>query len=68
MAGGRDRLRLPPAAGALGPLFVAEAHPLARRTAPGESVALLRPMRLFHGSDLYPALLFVAGAAVPFTR
>lgn len=50
----------------LGAPFLAEAHLLSRRARRGGSMATLRPMRLFHGSNLYLALLFVTVAAVPF--
>ncbi len=52
---------------ALGIPFVVEAHLLVRRAAAGDALATLKPMRLFHGSNLYLALLFLAVAAVPFT-
>ncbi len=51
---------------ALGAPFLLEAHLLLRRARHGDSVATLRPMRLFHGSNLYLAALFLAVAAVPY--
>ena len=58
----------PLAALGLGVLFLVEAHLLARRSATGDALATLKPMRLFHASNLYLALLFVSVALVPFTR
>ncbi|MPZ63137.1 MAG: protoheme IX farnesyltransferase [Propionibacteriales bacterium] len=52
----------PVLAGVLGAAFVAEAHLLHARSGHGYGVHL-RPMRLFHGSNLYLALLFVTVAA-----
>lgn len=57
------------AALALGGAFIVEAHLLLRRTATaGEQLAALAPMRLFHGSNAYLALLFVAAAVDPLLR
>jgi protoheme IX farnesyltransferase len=58
----------PVAALLLGIPFLVEAHLLARRSAAGDAVTTLRPMRLFHASNLYLALLFLSVALVPFTR
>jgi heme o synthase len=55
------------AAGA-GAWFLREAHGLLRRTVvagPGADLALLRPMRLFHGSISYLAVVFLAVALDP---
>lgn len=52
----------PIAAAALGGAFLVEAHALSRRAHAGQSGALLKPMRLFHWSNTYLALLFVAVA------
>jgi protoheme IX farnesyltransferase len=53
---------------ALGAAFVAEAHLLNRRAQHTDELAMLSPMRLFHGSNTYLALLFVALAMDPFLR
>lgn len=48
----------------LGALFIIEAHALSRRLARGDEQ--VRPMRLFHWSITYLALLFLAVAIDPF--
>ncbi|MDQ4007368.1 MAG: heme o synthase [Actinomycetota bacterium] len=58
----------PAAAGALGVALLAEAHLLHGRARAGYDLARLRPMRLFHGSNLYLALLFLAVAIDPLLR
>jgi protoheme IX farnesyltransferase len=58
----------PTVAAALGGAFLVEAHLLRRRARVSDTVALLRPMRLFHTSNLYLALLFVAVAADSFVH
>ena len=55
----------PVAAVALGAVFLLEAHRMLGRTAGTESLAQIRPMRLFHHSNLYLSLLFVAVALDP---
>jgi heme o synthase len=55
----------PVAAGALGAAFLVEAHLLLGRTRDTEDVSTVEPMRLFHGSNLYLALLFVSVALDP---
>ncbi|NYD41152.1 heme o synthase [Nocardioides panaciterrulae] len=50
----------------LGAAFVGEALLLLRRSRGSDALAVLRPMRLFHFSNLYLSLLFVAVALVPF--
>jgi heme o synthase len=55
----------PAAAVALGVPFLVEAHLLHGRAGRGYDLATLRPMRLFHGSNLYLALLFLAVALDP---
>ena len=55
----------PVAAGLLGAAFLVEAHRMWIRTRGTESLALIRPMRLFHSSNLYLSLLFVAVALDP---
>jgi protoheme IX farnesyltransferase len=48
-----------------GGLFVAEAHRLLRAARAGEGAHVLRPMRLFHFSITYIAVLFLAVALDP---
>jgi heme o synthase len=55
----------PAAAVALGVPFLVEAHVLHARARDGYDLRTLRPMRLFHGSNLYLALLFLAVAVDP---
>ena len=55
----------PAAAAALGAVFLLEAHGLRRRARHSDDVAELRPMRLFHWSNMYLSLLFVAVALDP---
>ncbi len=55
----------PAVALAAGAWFLAEAHRLLARAAAGRTGAALHPMRLFHGSISYLALLFAAVALDP---
>ncbi len=55
----------PVAAAVLGIAFVAEAHALWRRSRTSEDPVALKAMRLFHGSNAYLALLFLAVAIDP---
>jgi protoheme IX farnesyltransferase len=55
----------PVAAAVLGLGFLVEAHRMWRRTAGTESLSVIQPMRLFHSSNLYLSLLFVAVALDP---
>jgi protoheme IX farnesyltransferase len=55
----------PAAAAGLGALFLVEAHRLWRRTRGTEDLTEIQPMRLFHSSNLYLSLLFVAVALDP---
>jgi protoheme IX farnesyltransferase len=58
----------PAAAVVLGAAFLAESHLLLRRAADpahGDDVVALKPMRLFHWSNMYLSLLFVAVALDP---
>jgi protoheme IX farnesyltransferase len=55
----------PAAAIVLGALFVGEAHALWRRARSTEDPVALKAMRLFHGSNAYLALLFLAVAIDP---
>jgi heme o synthase len=58
----------PLAAMLLGAVFLREAYRLLARAHTGADGPALRPMRLFHYSNLYLALLFVAAAADPLLR
>ncbi len=58
----------PAVAAALGTAFLVEAHLLRRRARVSDTLARLMPMRLFHASNLYLALLFVAVAVDSFTH
>lgn len=49
----------------LGAVFLVEAHKLAARSRGTEELSVIRPMRLFHTSNLYLSLLFVAVALDP---
>ena len=55
----------PAAAGVLGVVFLVESHRMWRRAQGSDSLAEIRPMRLFHLSNLYLSLLFVAVALDP---
>src|SRR4051812_32341554 len=55
----------PVAASVLGAVFLVEAHRMWRRTQGTEDLSLIQPMRLFHSSNLYLSLLFVAVAIDP---
>jgi protoheme IX farnesyltransferase len=55
----------PAVAVVLGGAFLLEAHRMWTRARGSESLAAIRPMRLFHGSNLYLSLLFVAVALDP---
>jgi len=52
-------------AAVLGAVFLVEAHRLWSRSRASDNPALMDPMRLFHVSNLYLALLFVAVAVDP---
>jgi protoheme IX farnesyltransferase len=58
----------PLAAVALGVVFLREAFALLARANTGADGAALRPMRLFHFSNIYLALLFIAAAIDPLLR
>jgi len=49
----------------LGAVFLVEAHRMWARTRTTEDLSLIQPMRLFHSSNLYLSLLFVAVALDP---
>ena len=55
----------PVAAAVLGAVFLLEAHRMAARARGTEDLAVIAPMRLFHSSNLYLSLLFVAVALDP---
>lgn len=55
----------PVAAVVLGAVFLLEAHRMWGRTRGTEDLSLIQPMRLFHTSNLYLSLLFVAVALDP---
>jgi protoheme IX farnesyltransferase len=55
----------PVAAAVLGAVFLVEAHRMWSRTKASETLSEINPMRLFHTSNLYLSLLFVAVALDP---
>ena len=55
----------PVAAVVLGAVFLVEAHRMWGRARESEDLAVIAPMRLFHHSNLYLSLLFVAVALDP---
>ncbi|HET9829150.1 MAG TPA: heme o synthase [Nocardioidaceae bacterium] len=55
----------PVVAAVLGGAFLVESHLLLRRSADSDDVVALKPMRLFHWSNMYLSLLFVAVALDP---
>jgi heme o synthase len=55
----------PLAAAVLGAGFLVEAHRMWRRAVGTEDLSVIQPMRLFHSSNLYLSLLFVAVALDP---
>lgn len=55
----------PAAAAVLGGAFLVEAHRMWARTRGTEDLTRIQPMRLFHSSNLYLSLLFVAVALDP---
>ncbi|MBM9462606.1 protoheme IX farnesyltransferase [Aeromicrobium sp. YIM 150415] len=56
----------PAAAITLGIVFLIEAYDLRARSRETEQLSVIKPMRLFHFSNAYLALLFVAAAVDPF--
>jgi protoheme IX farnesyltransferase len=58
----------PLAALALGVVFVVESHLLLRRCDSGDRVTDLKPLRLFHASNVYLALLFLCVALDPLIK
>jgi heme o synthase len=61
-------LLYPIAAVVLGAVFLVQAHQLLRRAGRSNELSVLQPMRLFHSSNLYLSLLFVAVAIDPLLR
>jgi protoheme IX farnesyltransferase len=55
----------PVAAAVLGVVFLAEAHRMWARARSTDELTVIQPMRLFHSSNLYLSLLFVAVALDP---
>ena len=55
----------PVAASVLGAVFLLEAHRMWNRAKGTEALPVIQPMRLFHSSNLYLSLLFVAVALDP---
>jgi protoheme IX farnesyltransferase len=55
----------PVAAGGLGAVFLVESHRMWRRAGRSDVLSEIKPMRLFHHSNLYLSLLFVAVALDP---
>ncbi|WP_240938152.1 heme o synthase [Nocardioides sp. JQ2195] len=55
----------PTCAAVLGAVFLVEAHKMWGRAKDTESLSLIKPMRLFHSSNLYLSLLFVSVALDP---
>ena len=55
----------PVAAVVLGAVFLLEAHRMLARARGSEELSVINPMRLFHASNLYLSLLFVAVALDP---
>jgi protoheme IX farnesyltransferase len=55
----------PSAAVALGALFLTEAHLMWARARGSDELSVVKPMRLFHWSNMYLSLLFVAVAIDP---
>jgi protoheme IX farnesyltransferase len=58
----------PVAAALLGAVFLVQAHQMERRARGTEDLSVIRPMHLFHSSNLYLSLLFVAVAIDPLLR
>ncbi|WP_235531128.1 MULTISPECIES: heme o synthase [unclassified Nocardioides] len=58
----------PIVAAVLGAVFLSQAHALHSRSKTTEELSILQPMRLFHSSNLYLSLLFVAVAIDPLLK
>jgi protoheme IX farnesyltransferase len=61
-------LLYPAVAAVLGAAFLVQAHRMWRRARGTEDLSVIRPMVLFHASNLYLSLLFVAVALEPLLR
>ena len=61
-------LLYPVVAAVLGAVFLVEAHKLWARSKGTEDLSVIQPMRLFHSSNLYLSLLFVAVALDPLLK
>ncbi len=61
-------LLYPVVAAVLGAVFLVEAHKLWARARGTEDLSVIQPMRLFHHSNLYLSLLFVAVALDPLLK
>jgi protoheme IX farnesyltransferase len=61
-------LMYPVVAAGLGAVFLVQAHRLWARTRGTEDLSVIKPMTLFHASNLYLSLLFVAVALEPLVR
>jgi len=61
-------LLYPVVAAVLGGLFLAQAHRMWARARGTEDLSVIKPMVLFHASNLYLSLLFVAVALEPLLR
>ncbi len=55
----------PVAAAVLGAVFLAQAHRMWSRAKTSEDLSVIQPMHLFHSSNLYLTLLFIAVAVDP---
>ncbi|MGI9155427.1 MAG: heme o synthase [Marmoricola sp.] len=64
----RTGLVYPVAAAVLGVAFLVEAHLMHARAAASDELSVVRPMRLFHWSNMYLSLLFVAVALDPLAH
>jgi heme o synthase len=58
----------PAVAAGLGAVFLTQAHRMWARTRGTEDLSVIKPMVLFHASNLYLSLLFVAVALEPLLR
>jgi protoheme IX farnesyltransferase len=58
----------PAVAAVLGAVFLTQAHRMWARTRGTEDLSVIKPMVLFHASNLYLSLLFVAVALEPLLR
>jgi len=61
-------LLYPSVAAVLGAVFLVQAHRMWGRTRGTEDLSVIRPMVLFHASNLYLSLLFVAVAVEPLVH